>query len=266
MSTTAGTVAVITGSTRGIGLGLARELYKRGCSVVVTGRSGADAVAAELGDRAIGVACDVTDPDSVQAVWDAAVERFGRVDIWINNAGTTTIPVPLWEAPLSEIKATLDTNILGTMHGSAVAIAGMRKQATGGRVFNVEGMGSKGEVQAGMLPYATTKAAVGYLDKALQKELKGTNVALISIRPGINVTSHLLHGSEHLSPERWEKTKKIFNILGDKPETTTPWLAEKILTTTKSGSQIAWLTPMKVTGRFMTAGFRKRDLFADLDA
>jgi NAD(P)-dependent dehydrogenase (short-subunit alcohol dehydrogenase family) len=259
-------VAVVTGSTRGIGLGLARELRKRGCQVVITGRNGAAEVGAELGDDVLAVTCDVTDPASVQAVWDAAVERFGRVDIWINNAGTTTIPVPLWEAPLGEIKATLDTNILGTINGCRVAIAGMRAQAGGGRVYNVEGMGSKGEVQAGMLPYATTKAAVGYLDKALQKELKGSNVALISIRPGINVTSHLLHGSEHLTPERWEKTKKIFNILGDKPETTTPWLAEKILSTTKSGSQIAWLTPMKATGRFMTAGFRKRDLFADLEA
>jgi NAD(P)-dependent dehydrogenase (short-subunit alcohol dehydrogenase family) len=258
-------VAVITGSTRGIGLGLARELRKRGCQIVITGRNGAAEVGASLGDDVLALTCDVTDPASVQAVWDATVERFGRVDIWINNAGTTTIPVPLWDAPLDEIKATLDTNILGTINGCRVAIAGMRAQSGGGRVYNVEGMGSKGEVQAGMLPYATTKAAVGYLDKALQKELKGSNVALISIRPGINVTSHLLHGSEHLPPERWEKTKKVFNILGDKPETTTPWLAEKILATTKSGAQIAWLTPMKITGRFMTASFRKRDLFGALE-
>lgn len=259
-------VAVITGSTRGIGQGLARELLARGCSVVVTGRSGAPAAAAALGTRALGVDCDVTDIDSVQAVWDAAVERFGRVDIWVNNAGTTTVPLPLWEAPLEEIKATLDTNIIGTLNGLKVAIAGMRAQDGGGRIFNVEGMGSKGEIQAAMLPYASTKAAVGYLDKALVKELKDTGVRLMSIRPGINVTRHLMHGSEHLSPERLAKTKKIFNILGDKPETTTPWIADRILATDKPGAQIAWLTPMKITGRFMTAGFRKRDLFADIEA
>jgi short-subunit dehydrogenase len=125
-------------------------------------------------------------------------------------------------------------------------------------------MGSKGEVQVGLLPYACTKAAVGYLDKAFLKELKGSGVQICSIRPGINVTEHLLHGSEHLSPERWEKTKKVFNILGDKPETTTPYLAEKILATRKTGTKIAWLTTPKIAWRFTVAPFRKRDLFADL--
>jgi short-subunit dehydrogenase len=144
-----------------------------------------------------------------------------------------------------------------------VAARGMRAQG-GGQIFNVEGMGSKGEIQVGLLPYACTKAAVGYLDKAFLKELKGSGVQICSIRPGINVTEHLLHGSEHLSPERWEKTKKVFNILGDKPETTTPYLAEKILATTKTGTRIAWLTTPKIAWRFSVAPFRKRDLFADL--
>ena len=259
--------AVVTGSSRGIGLGLARELLARGCNVVVTGRSqeAVDKAVAELGqpERALGVATDVTDPGSVQALWDAAVARFGRVDIWVNNAGTTTNPLPLWEVGADEVRQTVETNLLGTLYGSQVAARGMLAQG-GGQVFNVEGMGSKGEVQVGLLPYACTKAAVGYLDKALLKELKGSPVQVCSIRPGINVTEHLLHGSEHLSPERWEKTKKVFNILGDKPETTTPWLAERILATRRTGTRIQWLTTPKIAWRFTTAPFRKRDLFADL--
>jgi short-subunit dehydrogenase len=119
-------------------------------------------------------------------------------------------------------------------------------------------------VQVGLLPYACTKAAVGYLDKALLKELKGTPVQVCSIRPGINVTEHLLHGSEHLDPARWEKTKKVFNILGDRPETTTPWLADKILATRRTGTRIVWLSTAKIAWRFTVAPFRKRDLFADL--
>lgn len=261
--------AVITGSSRGIGYGLARELLKRGTNVVVTGRSqdAFDKAVAELGqpDRVLGVACDVTDPASVQALWDASAARFGRVDIWINNAGTTTNPLPLWEVDSAEVRQTVETNLLGALYGMQVAAKGMRAQG-GGQIFNVEGMGSKGprksEVQVGLLPYACTKAAVGYLDKAFQKELKGSSVQVCSIRPGINVTEHLLHGSEHLDPVRWEKTKRVFNILGDLPETTTPWLAERILATTKTGTRIVWLSTPKIAWRFTVAPFRKRDLFA----
>ena len=259
--------AVITGSSRGIGLGLARELLARGTNVVVTGRSAeaVDKAVVELAQpgRTLGVACDVTDPAEVQALWDATVARFGRVDIWVNNAGTTTNPLPLWEVSSDEVRQTVETNLLGTLYGMQVAARGMRAQG-GGQIFNVEGMGSKGEVQVGLLPYACTKAAVGYLDKAFLKELKGSGVQICSIRPGINVTEHLMHGSEHLSPERLAKTKKVFNILGDKPETTTPFLAERILTTTKTGTRIAWLTTPKIAWRFTSAPFRKRDLFADL--
>jgi NAD(P)-dependent dehydrogenase (short-subunit alcohol dehydrogenase family) len=261
--------AVVTGSTRGIGFGLARELLRRRCNVVVSGRSGdgVDNAVAELGhpEQVLGVAADVTDPASVQALWDAAAARFGRVDIWINNAGTTTIPVPLWEVGADEVRQTVETNLLGTLYGLQVAARGMRAQG-GGQIFNVEGMGSKGEVQVGLLPYACTKAAVGYLSKALLKELDGSPVQICSIRPGINVTEHLMHGSEHLPPERLARTKKVFNILGDRPETTTPFLAERILATTRTGTRIAWLTPAKISGRFLAAPFRQRDLFAELES
>ncbi len=256
--------AVITGSSRGIGFGLARELMARGTNVVITGRSQetVDKAVAELGDseRVLGIACDVTSAASVQGLWDASTARFGRVDLWINNAGTTTNPLPLWEVTSEEVKQTVETNLLGTVYGMQVAIRGMLAQG-GGQVFNVEGMGSKGEIQKGLLPYACTKAAVGYLDKAVLKELKGSNVQVISVRPGINVTEHLMHGSEHLGEERLAKTKKVFNILGDLPETTTPWLADKILSTTKTGTKIAWLSTPKIAWRFTKAPFVKRDLF-----
>lgn len=261
------TVAVITGSSRGIGLGLARELLARGARVVVTGRGqdALDKAVAELGrpEEVLGVACDVTDKASVQALWDATVARFGRVDVWVNNAGTTTVPLPLWQVDPADVRATVETNLLGTIFGTQVAVAGMRAQG-GGRVFNVEGMGSKGEVQPGLLPYAATKAAVGYLDRAALKDLEGSGVLLGSIRPGINITDHLLHGREHLDAARWERTRKVFNILGDLPETTTPWIAEQVLATRKTGRRIVWLTPGKIAWRFTAAPFRKRDLLAGL--
>ena len=64
-------------------------------------------------------------------------------------------------------------------------------------------------------------------------------------------------------PEAFEKARKIFNILGDRVETVTPWLAERVLAADKNGARVAWLTTPKAMGRFMTAGFRKRDIFLE---
>lgn len=264
---------VITGSTRGIGLGLARELAARTSNVVVCGRSQetVDQAIAEVADRAgptrvVGTTCDVTDAASVQALWDVAVEAFGTVDHWINNAGSTTTPLPLHELPSDQLGRVIDTNVTGVLHGVRVAAAGMREQDGGGWIWNVEGLGSKGETQMGLATYGASKAAVGYLMKALRKDLDGSGVKVGAIRPGINITEHLLTDAEVLSPERWEKTKKIMNILGDLPETTTPWLAEQLLAATKDGTRIQWLSTPKITKRFMMAPLNKRDLFSDIEA
>lgn len=264
---------VITGSTRGIGLGLARELAARTSNVVVCGRSQAtvDAAIAEVADRAgadrvVGATCDVTNAGDVQNLWDVAVDAFGTVDHWINNAGLTTTPLPLHNVPSEQLGRVIDTNVTGVLHGVRVAAAGMREQDGGGWIWNVEGLGSKGETQLGLATYGASKAAVGYLMKALRKDLADTKVKIGAIRPGINITEHLLTDAEVLSPERWEKTKKIMNILGDLPETTTPWLAEQILAATKDGTRIQWLSTMEISKRFMLAPFNKRDLFTDVEA
>lgn len=278
-STTSGPVAVITGSTRGIGLGLAREIVRRGGRAVLCGRGQSrvdDAVRSLVAeglpaDAITGTVCDVTDADSVQALWDHAVATFGRVDHWVNNAGLTTTPVPLHEVPADQIRNVIAANVTGLLYGCKVAANGMRSQSpaaddTRGWIWNVEGLGSKGEVQQGLATYGTSKAGVGYLMKGLRKDLDGTGVKVGAIRPGINITEHLLTDREALSPERWEQTKKVMNILGDFPETTTPFLAEELLGATKDGTRIAWLPPTKIMWRFATSWRNKRDLFAELEA
>lgn len=278
MPTASGPVAVITGSTRGIGLGIAREMVRLGASAVLCGRSQDrvdDAVASLVADglpasQLAGTSCDVSDAASVQGLWDFAVERFGRVDHWVNNAGLTTSPIPLHEVPAEQITNVIQANVTGLLFGCKVAAAGMRTQAPGlndvrGWIWNVEGMGSKGETRQGLATYGTTKAGVGYLMKALRKDLDGCGVHVGAIRPGINITEHFLTDFESLDRETWEKNKKVLNILGDKPETTTPFLAEKILEATKDGTRIQWLTNAKISWRFATAWRNKRDLFAEFE-
>ncbi|QFU76488.1 SDR family oxidoreductase [Halioglobus maricola] len=261
---------VITGSTRGIGRGLAREFLARDCRVVVSGRSqgAVDTVVAELGaefgaQNVAGVACEITDADQLQNLWDKAAEAFGTVDIWINNAGVSLPRLNLADADPGDIAAIVNINLTGMLLANRVALAGMLAQGSG-QIWNMEGFGSGDQMQPGMTPYGATKRGVHYMSESLQKEVKGTPVQVCVLSPGIVVTDLLIGDYDTSSPE-WAKSKKIFNILGDKVETVTPYLADGILKTNKSGATVAWLTGPKAFGRFMTAAFNKRDLFADIE-
>ncbi len=126
---------IITGSSKGIGLGMCLEFLKRGCSVLISSRKKADVDAAvqkfsaQFGtEKVIGLTCDVTDIRQVQALWDAAVSKFGKVDIWINNAGAVNTTLPVWEVDPDEIKTVINTNIVGHLFGVKVAMKGMLKQ------------------------------------------------------------------------------------------------------------------------------------------
>lgn len=258
---------VITGSTRGIGRGLAHAFAERGCKVVVSGRASADVerVVAELDGRypgrVAGTACDITRNDLIEGLWQHAAAQFGRVDIWINNAGISIRRAPLHEVDPADLEAVVATNLAGTLQANRIVIGQMLAQG-GGQVWNMEGFGSDGMTQAGMAAYGATKRAINYLNKALQKDLKGSPVQVCTLSPGIVVTDLLVGDYDPDSPE-WAKAKKIFNILGDRVETVTPWLADRVLATDKPGARVAWLTGGKAFARFATAGLRKRDLFAD---
>lgn len=260
---------VITGSTRGIGHGLAREFLRRQCRVIITGRNQdqVDVVvrqlATEFGDDTVaGTACDVTSADSLQALWDFAGATVGRVDIWINNAGIGIRRAPLADQDPDDLDAIVETNLTGMLYANKVAVAGMTAQGHG-QIWNMEGFGSGGQTAPGMAAYGCTKASVTYLIKALQKEIKDTGVQVCTLSPGMVVTDLLVGDYDLASPE-WRKAKKILNILGDKVETVTPFLVDGMLKADKTGAKVAWLTNSKAFWRFMTAAFNKRDLFEDI--
>ena len=257
---------VITGSTRGIGRGLAESFLKLGCNVVVSGRNQAavDQAVSELGavGSCTGLACDITKAADIQALWNTAAGSYKTVDVWINNAGISIPRQAIQDSQLADLEAIVATNLLGVLLANKVVIAEMAKQGSG-QVWNMEGFGSNGAAQKGMAAYGATKRAVNYLNKALRKDVAGTGVQICTLSPGIVVTD-LLIGDYELGTEEWQKSKKIFNILGDKVDTVCPWLAQKVLASNKDGAKVEWLTTGKAFGRFMTAGFKKRDLFADI--
>lgn len=257
---------VITGGTRGIGLGLAREFLKRKHQVTLCGRSDESTqqaiaqLSAEFSaDQITGAPCDVSQLDQVENLWDVAYKAYGKVDIWINNAGLGNPMHKLWEQDPNRIETVTNTNLKGVIYGSNVAIKGMIKQGHG-QLYNMEGFGSDGGVRDGLTLYGSTKYAVTYITKGLIKETEDLPVHVCYLSPGIVVTDLLMDGYVG-SYADLERAKRIFNILGDKVETVTPWLVEEILKNNKHGAKVAWLTTPKIFTRFLTAPFNKRDIF-----
>jgi NAD(P)-dependent dehydrogenase (short-subunit alcohol dehydrogenase family) len=257
---------VITGSTRGIGYGVADALLERGCTVTISGRSQENVDKAVEGlvqkhgpDRVLGLACDVSNYAQVQALWDTALERWGEIDIWINNAGQSNLLAPFWELEPEKMQEVVNTNILGSMYGSKVAIQGMLKQGHGW-VYNMEGYGSHGKRrQPGLTLYGTTKAALAFFDESLLKDLEGRPVKIGSIQPGMVVTD-MLYNQRSGNEADWERSKQAFNILADKVETAAPWIASRVLENEENGAHLQRVSGMTIMLRFLTAPFKKRNV------
>jgi NADP-dependent 3-hydroxy acid dehydrogenase YdfG len=267
-------VVVITGSTKGIGRAFAEEFLKRGHNVAICGRNPEDVakVTKQLDaisrGGVIGQVCDTSDKAQVQALWDATKRAFGRVDYWINNAGTAIGRHQVHELPEESIRLMLNSNVLGTTFGSQVAINGFRQQGSG-NLYNVLGGSFQGkQLTPGMGVYSSTKSAIHRLTLYLESENKDMPEIIVgSISPGVLITENFFAEQKHLDQAEWEANKPILNILCDHVETAVPWLTDEVLKNKKSGSRIAWLTGGKIAKRFMQKYLllQKRDLFSRYD-
>jgi len=260
---------VITGSSKGIGLGMAREFLKRGCSVVLSARNEKNLHNAVRSlketygqDKVSGQPCDVTDFNQVEALWNAAQKFCEMVHIWINNAGITNPTRLLWEVDPSDISKVITTNIIGVIYGSQVALKGMIEQGAG-QIYNMEGFGSGDMMRAGMTLYGTTKRATRYFTESLVQEAENLPVQICTLGPGMVVTDFMLDDLHQLSEEKREETKIVYNILADKVETVTPFLVEEILKNDKTGAKIDWLTTEKANARFEDEAYLNRNLLGE---
>ena len=178
-----GKTAFVTGSTRGIGLAIARALHGAGAKVAIVGRDAerARSVAAELGERSTGVACDVARADQVEAALGAAEAALGPVDILVNNAGLTrdNLLLRLTEADWDTV---LDANLKGAFQTTRLAIKGMMKRRSG-RIINVTSVvgitGNKGQAN-----YAASKAGLIGFTKSVAREYAGRGILANCIAPG----------------------------------------------------------------------------------
>ncbi len=179
--------ALITGSTRGIGMAIAMYLAKAGASVIITGRDEGRAkevaqhISSEFGVEALGVGMNMEDMRSIEEAYRRVEAQWGGVDVLINNAGITRDKLFL-RMSLEDWEQVLKVNLTGTFLITSLAVKGMLKNRWG-RIVNISSVvGFTGNV--GQVNYSATKSALIGFTKSLAKELAGRNITVNAVAPG----------------------------------------------------------------------------------
>lgn len=225
---------LITGASRGIGAAAARAFAAAGANVALAARTAADIsdIAAEIGDQAIAVPCDVADYNAVRGAVEATIKAFGQLDILINNAGSVDPIGHLQDTDPVVWGQTIDINLKGVMYGMHAAMPGMIAQG-GGTIINISSGAAHGPVE-GWSAYCSSKAGVYMLTRAADKEARGKGVRVLGLSPGTVATQmqreikasgmnpvSQLDWSVHIPPEwpaqalLWMCTPEADGYLGD---------------------------------------------------
>lgn len=183
----AGKVAIVTGASKGIGAGIAKELAAAGAAVVVnyaSSRKGAEEVVDEIkrnGGKAIALQADVAKKSEVERLFSEAMRAFGRIDILVNNAGIYEF-APLEEITEEHFHKHFNLNVLGLILASQQAAKYFGRE--GGSIINISSLASTKAIAATAV-YSATKGAVDTLTKALANELGPRNIRVNAINPGV---------------------------------------------------------------------------------
>jgi 3alpha(or 20beta)-hydroxysteroid dehydrogenase len=199
-----GKTVIVTGGARGMGAAFARRLVAEGAAVVVTDVlvDEGEAVAAELGERALFLPLDVTDEAAWQGVVAAAEQRFGPVSGLVNNAGIVHVD-PIERLAEADFRKVLDVNQIGVFLGMKAVLASMRR-AGGGSIVNISSIG--GIIAfSNILGYVASKWAVRGMTKAAAQEFGVDGIRVNSVHPGVVAT------------EMTDDSERSHSMVGDQP-------------------------------------------------
>lgn len=186
-----GKTAIVTGSTKGLGKGIAESLAKAGADIVVVSRHQQDCekTAAQLeilGVQILACSCDVSEPDSIHALVKKTLERFGKIDILVNNAGTA-VTVPAEEVTENDWDRVVDTNLKGVFFMAQAVGREMIKQKCG-RIINIASMFGLVGGKA-IIPYLASKGGVIQVTRGLALEWAKHNIRVNAVAPGYVITA-----------------------------------------------------------------------------
>jgi dehydrogenase/reductase SDR family member 1 len=198
-----GRVAVVTGATKGVGRGVARELALRGARVFVTGRSASDRQ--PLDEGITGICCDHRIETQVEAAFERIVREAQAIDVLVNNVwggyermvenGEFTWPKPFWEQPLWRWDAMFSAGVRAHYHASQLAAPAMIAQRRG-LIVNISFWAAQKHI--GNVPYGVSKAATDKMTADMAVELKPHGVAAVSLYPGLVRTEKVMEAAQYL--------------------------------------------------------------------
>ena len=194
-----GQTAIVTGAARGIGEAIARRLASEGAAVMIADVDdvSAEATAEEIGELAIAQRLDVTEPVSWDAAVRAALDRWGRIDALVNNAGIAGRSAPIRELGVDEWQQVVDIDLTGVFLGCKAVIPVM-VDASSGHIVNIASIAGK-EGNPNAVPYSAAKAGVIGLTKAVAKEVATKGVLVNAVAPAVIETPILAQVSdEHI--------------------------------------------------------------------
>jgi len=225
----AGKTAVVTGASRGLGAELAADFARRGMRLGLCARS-APAVPDGSQDRALAWKLDVRDADAVDQFAHAVEERFGRIDLWINNAGVLNPITPLRRAPVAEWSRHIQINVAGVFHGARAYVQHLRRlgeAGKGGILLNISS-GAARSPYAGWSAYCAAKAAVDMLTRCLAMEEAGIDLRAHAIAPGI-VDTTMQEQIRAVSPDDFPEQPRFVQIARESKFSSPAFVAARLL-------------------------------------
>jgi len=209
-------VAIITGSTKGIGRAIAHEFVREGAKVVITSssRKNVDAAVSEFPEGSVyGHVCDVSSYPEMEELVRAAVARFGAVDCFINNAGISDPFVSVADSSPEAWGRVIDTNLKGTYYGCRAAVRYFISEGRPGKIINLAGSGTDKKSNTPFISaYGSTKSAISRFTFAMAEECRKSPISVMLLHPGLIRTSII--SPEQTTPE-FQRQLKTFNTILD---------------------------------------------------
>lgn len=219
-----GKTVVITGASRGIGAGIAKACLSHGMQISVCARQ---APRLDSGKAILSSAADVSDGAAVQKLADATVEKFGSIDLWINNAGVLKPIAPLRNCTSEEVQRHIDINIMGVFHGMKSFINHLRSREGEGVLINISS-GASTSPYAGWGPYCAGKSAVDMLTEVAHIEEAESGLRAYSVAPGI-IDTDMQELIRSTDAEDFPDVQKFHDLKRDDAFSSLEFVAESLI-------------------------------------